>query len=119
MPRLHANDQCVDERLPLLRCWLLFRRMCRVESLEPRDGERVDVNLFTMTEEGLEPDFWVTRAATDVMAHDHATDIGAEFPGEDLSTYLSSNVDQDWRKPALEVDVESMQVHEISWVGFT
>lgn len=98
---------------------VLFRRACRVVSLEPEDGERVEVNLFTMTEDGAEPDFCVTTAAMNVGKHAHSSDLSAEFLGEDLSTYLSSNGDQDWREPALEVDVASMQVHEISWVGFT
>lgn len=98
---------------------VLFRRACRVVSLEPRDGECVEVNLFTMTEDGAEPDFCVTGAYNDMTENDYSSDISAEFLGDDLSTFLSPNGDHDCRKPALTVDVESMQVHEINWVGFT
>jgi len=98
---------------------VLFRQACRVVSLQPREGERIDVDLFTMTEDGREPDFCVTAAAIDAMKDGLSPDIYPDFLGVDFSTFLPSNGEQDWREPGLEVDVESMQVHEINWVGFT
>ena len=98
---------------------VLFRQACRVVSLEPREGEGIDVDLFTMTEDGKEPDFCVTAAASDVIKYGLSPDICPDFLGVDFSTFLSSNSEQDGREPGLEVDVESMQVHEINWVGFT
>ncbi|MGY2257785.1 RES family NAD+ phosphorylase [Pseudomonas sp. SDO55104_S430] len=98
---------------------VLFRHACRLAPLELRDSTNVDVDLFTMTEEGAEPDFCVTAAAMDATEHELLPEIFPDIFGEDTPTFPSASGDQDGREPALKVDVESMQVHEINWVGFT
>ena len=100
---------------------VLFQKAARVEMFDLPKGVEIDAQLYQWTDEGREPDYWVSEQvpAADATKEDNALDgAGFAFIGPD-----DSNREFDGREVTLRLDAESLQVRhvekfDIKTVGF-
>jgi hypothetical protein len=109
---LYPSAQAAGEKKNIV----LFHHASRVRSLEFPPDTEFEARTYTTTEDGREPDYWVSEEVPEPEPEPEKDDKFSLLSFEPSQAGVTG--DADIREITLNLDLESVQVHHIEAVSF-